>query len=73
MSRLAPNSVFLVICHVIMYFKFGDDRFWGLVSVDFQILPFSIEFDGLPYNSHEILCERVMKGLVSDQLYKIIS
>ena len=71
---LTPNSVFVVIRDVITYFKFGDDRFRGLVSsVKTQILSFSIDFDGRPYNSHEILCERVMKGLVADQLYKTIS
>ena len=69
MAGLAYNSVFVVIRDVITYFKFGDDRFRGLVSAECQILPFSIEFDGRPYNSHKILCERVMKGLVADQLY----
>jgi len=70
MGGLAPNSVFVVNRDVITYFKFGDDRFWGLVSAECQILPFSIDFDGRPYNSHKILCERVMKGLiVADQLY----
>ena len=73
MSGLAPNSVFVVIRDVITYFKFSDDRFSGLVSAECQILPFSIDFDGRPYNSHKILCERVMKGLVADQLYKTIS
>jgi len=75
MAGLAPNSVFVVIRDVItyLYFEFGDDRFRGLVSAECQILPFSIDLDGRPYNSHKILCERVMKGLVTDQLYKIIS
>ena len=73
MGGLAPNSVFVVIRDVITYFKFGDDSFRGLVSAECQILPFSIDFDGRPYSSHKILCERVMKGLVADQLYKIIS
>ena len=55
MGGLAPNSVFVVIRDVITYFKFGDDP-RGLVSAECQILPFSIDFDGRPYNSHKILC-----------------
>ena len=51
MGGLAPNSVFVVIRDVITYFKFGDNRFRGLVSTECQILPFSIDFDGRPYNS----------------------
>jgi len=73
MGGLAPNSVFVVIRDVITCFKFGDDRFRDLVSAECQILPFSIDFDGCPYNSHKILCERVIKDLVADQLYEIIS
>ena len=37
MGGLAPNSVFVVIRDVITYFKFGDDRFRGLVSAECQI------------------------------------
>ena len=37
MAGLAPNSVFVVIRDVITYFKFGDDRFRGLVSAECQI------------------------------------
>jgi len=51
MGGLAPNSVFVVIHDVVTYFKFGDDRFRGLMSVECQILPFSIDFDGRPYNT----------------------
>ena len=73
MGGLVPNSVFVVIRDIITYFKFGDDKFRGLVSAECQISPFSIDFDGRPCNTHKILCERVMKGLAADQLYKIIS
>ena len=43
-----------------MYFKFGDDRFRGLTSAGGQILPFPIDFDGRPYNSLTLPCERVI-------------
>ena len=45
---------------VIAYFKFGDDRFRGLASAEGQILPFPIDFDGRPYNTLTLPCERVM-------------
>ena len=47
---------------VITCFKFGDDRFRGLASAEGQILPFSIDFDGRPYNTLTLLCERVIGG-----------
>jgi len=45
---------------VITRFKFGDDRFRGLASAEGQILPFPIDFDGRPYNSLTLPCERVI-------------
>ena len=45
---------------VITCFKFGDDRFRGLASAEGQILPFLIDFDGRPYNTLTLPCERVM-------------
>ena len=45
---------------VITCFKFGDDRFRGLASADGQILPFPIDFDGRPYNTLTLPCERVI-------------
>jgi len=45
---------------VITCFKFGDDRFRGLASAKGQILPFHIDFDGRPYNTLTLPCERVM-------------
>ena len=45
---------------VITCFKFGDDRFRGLASAEGQILPFPIDFDGRPYNTLTLPCERVM-------------
>ena len=49
-----------VIRDVITCFKFGDDRFMGLASAEGQILPFPIDFDGRPYNTLTLPCERVM-------------
>ena len=40
--------------------KFGDDRFRGLASAKGQILPFPIDFDGRPYNTLTLPCERVI-------------
>jgi len=48
---------------VITCFKFGDERFRGLASAEGQILPFPIDFDGRPYNTLTLPCERVMKLL----------
>jgi len=45
---------------VITCFKFGDDRFRGLASTEGQILPFPIDFDGRPYNTLTLPCERVI-------------
>jgi len=42
---------------VITCFKFGDDLFRGLASVEGQILPFTIDFDGRPYNTHTLPCD----------------
>jgi len=36
-------------------FKFGDDRFRGLGSGEGQSLPFPIDFEGHPYNTHTIV------------------
>ena len=48
------------IRNVITCFKFGDDRFRGLALAEGQILPFPIDFDGRPYNTLTLPCERVM-------------
>ena len=45
---------------VIACFKFGDDRFRGFASAEGQILPFPIDFDGRPYNTLTLPCERVV-------------
>jgi len=42
-------------------FKFGDDRFRGLASAEGQIMPFPIDFDGRPYNTLTLPCERVIR------------
>jgi len=47
---------------LITCFKFGDDRFRGLVSAEGQILPFPIDFDGRPYNTLTLPCERVIQA-----------
>ena len=61
----------------ITCFKFGDDRFRGLASAEGQILPFPIGFDGRPYNTLTLPCERVIgisfkKIRIGDALQKTI-
>jgi len=46
---------------VITSLKFGDDRFRDLASAEGQILPLPIDFDGHPYNTLTLPCERVIK------------
>ena len=57
-------KIFLVIYvrDTITCFKFGDDRFRGIASAEGQILPFPIDFDGRPYNTLTLPCERVICG-----------
>ena len=60
MGGLSPNVLEEDIRDVITSFKFGDDRFRCLASAEGQILPFPIDFDGRPYNTLTLPCERVM-------------
>jgi len=53
-----PNFLEEDIPDVITCFKFGDDRLRGLASAEGQILPFPIDFDGRPYNTLTLRCER---------------
>jgi len=60
-GRIEPKfSLEEDIPDIITCFKFGDDRFRGLASAGGQILPFPIDFDGRPYNTLTLPCERVM-------------
>ena len=60
LGGLTPNFLVVDIRDVITCFKFGDDRFRCLASAEGQILPFPIDFDGRPYNTLTLPCERVM-------------
>ena len=44
---------------VIKHAKFGDDRLRGSGVVAGQILAFTIDFAGRPYNTLALPCERV--------------
>ena len=66
LGGLSPNFLEEDIPDVITCFKFGDDRFRGLASAEGQILPFPIDFDGRPYNTLTLPCERV---ILNAQLY----
>jgi len=50
-------QIFLVVgVHdVITPFEFGDDRFRGFWLAEGQSLPFPINFEGRPYNTHTIV------------------
>jgi len=58
-ARIEPISA-VGVRDVITWFKFGDDRLMGLGSAEGQSLPFPIDFDGRPYNTLTLPCERVM-------------
>ena len=60
LGGLTPNFVVVDIRDVYTCFIFGDDRFSGLASAEGQILPFPIDFDGRPYNTLTLPCERVI-------------
>ena len=60
LGGLSPNFLEEDTCDVITCFKFGDDRFRGLASAEDQILPFSIDFDGPPYNTLKVRCDHVI-------------
>ena len=40
---------------VITPFKFGDDQLMGFWLAEGQSLPFPIDFEGRPYNTHTIV------------------
>jgi len=52
LGGLSPIFLEEDIADLITCFKFGDDRLRGLSSAEGQILPFPIDFDGRPYNTH---------------------
>ena len=45
--------------------EFGVDQLRGLASAEGQILPFPIDFDGRPYNTLTLPCERVINDNTS--------
>jgi len=59
-ARIKPNFLVVDVRDVITWFKFGDDRLRGLGSAEGQSLPFPIDFDGRPYNTLTLPCERVI-------------
>jgi len=55
LGGLSPNFLVVGVYDVITPFKFGDDRFRGFGLAEGQNLPFSIYFEGRPYNTHTIV------------------
>ena len=65
-KRIEPKLVLVVsVCDLITCFKFGDDRLRGLGSAEGKSSPFPIDFDGRPYNTLTLPCERVMQKSLS--------
>jgi len=60
LGGLSPIFLEEDIPDVMTCFKFGDDRLTGLASVEGQISPFLKDFDGRPYNTQTLPCERVI-------------
>ena len=61
LERIEPKFCLVVgVRDVITWFKSGDDRLRGLGSAEGQSLPFPIDFDGRPYNTLTLPCERVI-------------
>ena len=60
-ERIVPTFWSVVdVRDIITWFKFGDDRLRDLGSAEGQSLPFPIDFDGRPYNTLTLPCERVI-------------
>jgi len=55
LGGLSPSFLVVGVHDVITPFKFGDDRFRGFCLAEGQSLPFSIDFEGRPYNTHTIV------------------
>ena len=71
LGGLIPNFLVVYVPELITRFKFGDDRFRGLASAEGQILPFPIDFDGRPYNTLTLPCERVIMLNQRTYIYNI--
>jgi len=55
-GRIEPKLFFVLGVHdLITPFKFGDDQFRGFGLAEGQSLPFPIDFEGRPYNTHTIV------------------
>jgi len=52
LGGMSSNLLVVGVHNVITPFKFGDDRFRGLWLAEGQTLPFLIDFEGRPYNTH---------------------
>jgi len=52
LGGLSPIILVVGVHDVITPFKFGDDRFKGFWLAESQSLPFPIDFEGRPYNTH---------------------
>jgi len=51
-GRIEPNFLVVGVHDAITPFEFGDDRFTGFWLAEGQSLPFFIDFEDRPYNTH---------------------
>ena len=69
LGRIEPNLLVVGVHDVITPFEFGDDRFSGFSLAEGQSLPFPIDIEGRPYNTHTIgwgvIFGKMLKKLVS--------
>jgi len=54
-GRIEPNFLVVGVHLIITTFKFGEDRVRGFWLAEGQSLPFPIDFEGRPYNTHTIV------------------
>jgi len=64
-ERIEPNFLVVGVYDVITPFTFGDDRFRGFWLAEGQTLPFPIDFEGRPYNTHtnSVRCDFLLNAL----------
>jgi len=59
-GRTGSNFLVVSVHDIITPFKFVDDRFRGFGLAEGQILHFPMNFDGRPYNTYRVRCDKPM-------------
>jgi len=72
-GRIEPKFCLVVGLHdKITPFKFGDDHFRGFGLAEGQILPFPIDFEGRPYNTHTTMWGVIMSAEIQTFTFLLI-